>query len=244
MARLTADARDGSGQHAPGLRNPSVAGAEASRDGKRLPPRTEPDPALVRLTFQQNCPGGRQNGLSPRRVPRAGVGTALMRSCASVAVVLSVLAVPAPADAQADFQVSRISTPPVIDGKLTDEAWNEAPLDLDRWISYNPLRGEPMVFKTAVRIVHDSGFIYFAFHCFDTEPSKIRTTISRRDNVFNDDWIALSLDSTGTGQTAYHLFVNPSGIQMDALNTASGETATSSRSGCRCRPSGFRVASK
>ena len=34
----------------------------------------------------------------------------------------------------------------------------------------------------------------------------------------------MSLDSAGTGQTAYHLFVNPSGSQMDAINTsASGE---------------------
>ena len=34
----------------------------------------------------------------------------------------------------------------------------------------------------------------------------------------------MSLDSAGTGQTAYHLFSNPSGSQMDAINTsASGE---------------------
>ena len=73
-------------------------------------------------------------------------------------------------------------------------------------------------------IAYDDRNIYFAFHCFDNEPDKIRTTISRRDSAFNDDWIAMSLDSAGTGQTAYHLFVNPSGSQMDALNTsASGE---------------------
>src|SRR5207247_1858663 len=48
-------------------------------------------------------------------------------------------------------------------------------------------------------------------------------TITRRDNAFNDDWVAISLDSTRAGQTAYHLFVNPSGIQMDALNTARNE---------------------
>lgn len=36
-------------------------------------------------------------------------------------------------------------------------------------------------------------------------------------------WIGFSLDSNG-GQNAYHLFVNPSGIQMDALNgSSSGE---------------------
>ncbi len=118
----------------------------------------------------------------------------------------------------------RATEPPKIDGILDDEVWKQSPLPLGDWISYNPLRGGKAEMRTDVRIAYDDRNIYFAFHCFDTEPDKIRTTISRRDTAFNDDWIAMSLDSAGTGQTAYHLFVNPSGIQMDALNTsASGE---------------------
>ena len=125
-----------------------------------------------------------------------------------------------------DFAIARIAQPPVIDGVLSDEVWQIDPLPLDEWVSYNPIRGDqmPAPFQTDVRIVHDDRNIYFAIHCHDNEPDKIRTTISRRDSVFSDDWVALSLDSAGTGQTAYHLFVNPSGIQMDAVNTsASGE---------------------
>jgi uncharacterized protein DUF5916/cellulose/xylan binding protein with CBM9 domain len=122
------------------------------------------------------------------------------------------------------FQISRAAQPPQIDGDLKDEVWRGDPLDIGDWLSYNPLYGEKAQQRTEVRIAYDDRYIYFAFHCFDSEPDKIRTTISRRDDVFNDDWIAMSLDSAGTGQTAYHLFVNPSGIQMDALNTsASGE---------------------
>ena len=63
--------------------------------------------------------------------------------------------------------------------------------------------------------------VYFAFRCLDTQPDKIRTTISRRDNAFSDDWVGVSLDSSRAGQLAYHLFVNPSGIQMDALQSGS-----------------------
>ena len=125
-----------------------------------------------------------------------------------------------------DFPIARLAQPPVIDGVLSDEVWQIDPLPLDRWVSYNPIRGDqmPAHFQTDVRVVHDDRNIYFAIHCHDNEPDKIRTTISRRDSVFSDDWVALSLDSAGTGQTAYHLFVNPSGIQMDAVNTsASGE---------------------
>ena len=68
---------------------------------------------------------------------------------------------------------------------------------------------------------YDDEALYFAFRCLDTQPDKIRTTISRRDNAFSDDWVGVSLDSSRAGQLAYHLFVNPSGIQMDALQSGS-----------------------
>jgi hypothetical protein len=106
---------------------------------------------------------------------------------------------------------------------LDDAAWAHEPMPLDPWVSYNPLRGEPASQRTNVWITYDDQAIYFAFRCFDEQPDKIRTTITRRDNMGNDDWVAISLDSTRAGQTAYHLFVNPSGIQMDALNTGRNE---------------------
>jgi len=119
------------------------------------------------------------------------------------------------------FDVVRTDVAPKIDGVLDDELWKQAPLILGDWISYNPLYGEKQAFRTEVRVGYDDRNLYFAFHCFDSEPDKIRTTISRRDNIFNDDWVGLSLDSAGTGQTSYHLIANPNGIQMDALNTSS-----------------------
>jgi hypothetical protein len=130
------------------------------------------------------------------------------------------------AQSQAEYRVARAAEPPLIDGVLDDAAWQVPPMPTSEWASYNPNRGDrmPEQFRTEVRVAYDDRNIYFAFHCFDNEPDRIRTTVSRRDNAFSDDWFALSLDSAGTGQTAYHLFTNPSGSQMDALNTsASGE---------------------
>ena len=114
---------------------------------------------------------------------------------------------------------------PKLDGILDDELWSGEPLPLDRWMSYNPLRGEPEQQRTSVWIGYDSEAIYFAFRCFDAEPDKIRSTISRRDSVWNDDWVGVSLDSSRAGQIAYHMFVNPSGIQMDALQSTNEDTA-------------------
>ena len=143
---------------------------------------------------------------------------------ASVFLVVSANAF---AQAPGEYRVPRTTTPPKIDGVLDDPAWAAVtPMPTGQWVSYNPNSGDKMpdAYRTEVRITYDDRNIYFAFHCYDNEPGKIRTTVARRDAAFSDDWIAISLDSAGTGQAAYHLFSNPSASQMDALNTsASGE---------------------
>src|SRR5437764_331892 len=95
-----------------------------------------------------------------------------------------------------ELRALRVSIPPKLDGILDDEAWTGPALPLDTWFSYNPINGEPAAQRTSVWIAYDEHAFYFAFKCFDTEPEKIRTTISRRDTAWNDDWIAISLDSS------------------------------------------------
>lgn len=136
-------------------------------------------------------------------------------------VVLSLLAIgKLLAQSRPEFTVRRVSTPPVIDGSLDDDVWKDEPLGIGDFISYNPLYGEKQPQRTEVRVAYDDRYLYFGFHCFDPEPDKIRTTISRRDNIFNDDWVGISLDAGATGQFSYHMMVNPSGVQMDALNSS------------------------
>src|SRR5205807_1030318 len=120
-----------------------------------------------------------------------------------------------------ELHARHADVPPKIDGVLDDEAWSGAPLPLEAWVSYNPMRGERASEQTRVWVAYDNHALYFAFKCFDTEPEKIRTNISRRDDAFKDDWVGLSLDSSRAGQMAYHMFVNPSGIQMDGINSGS-----------------------
>ena len=145
----------------------------------------------------------------------------------TLAVVCLCVSVNAFAQTEGGYRVTRAATPPKIDGVLDDAAWTAVtPMPTGAWKSYNPNRGDdmPQTYRTEVRVSYDDRNIYFAFHCFDNEPEKIRTNVARRDSSFSDDWIAISLDSAATGQAAYHLFTNPSASQMDALNTtASGE---------------------
>jgi hypothetical protein len=130
-------------------------------------------------------------------------------------------AVAAPAEDRPRLELKRVATPPTIDGRLDDEAWQGTTLPLTEWLTYNPLNGEKLTQQTEVRAGYDERYLYFAFHCVDPEPDKVRSTISRRDSMFDDDWVGLSLDSVGNGQSSYDLFVNPAGVQGDILTTPS-----------------------
>jgi len=48
-------------------------------------------------------------------------------------------------------------------------------------------------------MAHDPDNLYFAFYCHDTEPGKIKTSVTKRDNLWNDDWVGLGLEA---GETA------------------------------------------
>jgi hypothetical protein len=154
-----------------------------------------------------------------------------VRTAAVLAATAALLAVAAEASAQnpsrPSLQSVRIHTPPEIDGLLDDDAWRSGPQSTGEWLSYNPLHGSKIPQQTRVWIAHDARYLYFAFQCDDPEPSRIKTSVTRRDNIWSDDWVGLSLDAIGTGQTSYHFMVNPSGIQLDMINTIAGNEDTS-----------------
>ncbi len=116
---------------------------------------------------------------------------------------------------------------PRVDGVLDDTAWQSPPLPLGEWRTYNPVYGNKMVQRTQVWVAYDKAALYFAFRCTDPEPGKIKSAISRRDTIFNDDWVGISLDSLGSHQSTYELFVNPDGIQGDILNSSTAGEDTS-----------------
>jgi hypothetical protein len=153
----------------------------------------------------------------------------LMRTTPVIAVALAVVATSASAQtaARPSLQGVRIQTPPVIDGVLDDAAWRAEPQPTGEWLSYNPLHGSKIPQQTRIWIGYDTKHLYFAFQCDDPEPSRIKTSVTRRDNIWSDDWVGISLDALGTGQTSYHFMVNPSGIQLDMINTISGNEDTS-----------------
>jgi hypothetical protein len=104
-----------------------------------------------------------------------------------------------------------------IDGELSESIWANAPIS-EEFITYNPLYGQALEHKTKLWLAYDSQNLYFAFKCYDPEPDKIKTAITQRDNILNDDWVGVLIDSMGNKQSSYEFYVNPSGIQGDYLN--------------------------
>jgi len=121
----------------------------------------------------------------------------------------------------------RTTVPPTVDGVIDDAAWAGKRIVDGGFVMFQPRYGEPFPLKTEIFTTYDGENIYFAFRCHDDEPDRIKTSITKRDNIFSDDFVAVSLDALGTMQTAYIFCVNPSGIQGDLLETGGNNDPSS-----------------
>jgi hypothetical protein len=114
-------------------------------------------------------------------------------------------------------RVLRFETAPVIDGKLDDAVWKNAALFRD-FYQIQPGDNIAPSKQTEVKVGYDSKFLYIAFKAFD-DPEKVRSTLAKRDSVFDDDFVGVYLDTFNDRRRAYELIFNPLGIQADAIYT-------------------------
>ena len=108
----------------------------------------------------------------------------------------------------------------VIDGVIED-AWKQGE-HFDNWVESWPIEGREPAAKTEGWVTYDDDYLYFAFICHDPDMSKLRASITDRDNMFQDDFVGINIDLYGDFQTSYEFFVNPRGIQGDLIVVHSG----------------------
>lgn len=82
----------------------------------------------------------------------------------------------------------KTDAPPVIDGILDDPVWQKSPY-VTGFKTWHPDYGKEMAENTIVYYAYDRENIYFAFRCFDSEPDKIKASVTSRDNIRPDDWV-------------------------------------------------------
>ncbi|HEV7858762.1 MAG TPA: DUF5916 domain-containing protein [Pyrinomonadaceae bacterium] len=125
--------------------------------------------------------------------------------------------VPVPPEKAQPIHIARFEKPPVIDGKLDDDVWKQAPVFKD-FYQIRPGDNIQPSQPTEAMIGYDARFLYIAIRAHD-EPGKVRSTVAKRDNIFDDDWAGLFIDTFNDRRKAYELFFNPLGVQADAIFT-------------------------
>jgi hypothetical protein len=111
----------------------------------------------------------------------------------------------------------KFDQPPVIDGKLNEDVWQKAVV-LKDFYQIQPGDNTPPSRPTEVLLGFDPKFLYIAFKATD-EPDKIRSTVAKRDNIFQDDYVGFFLDTFNDKRKAFEVFFNPVGIQADGILT-------------------------
>ncbi|OGU03530.1 MAG: hypothetical protein A2W29_09195 [Gemmatimonadetes bacterium RBG_16_66_8] len=112
--------------------------------------------------------------------------------------------------------------PPVIDGRLDDDAWQAAPV-IGAFTQHEPLEGRPSTERTEVRILYDRDAVYIGAWLFDGEPAGIVRGETRRDASVDDtDAFIILLDTYLDRQNAFVFGTTPAAIEYDGQVTREG----------------------
>lgn len=114
-------------------------------------------------------------------------------------------------------RIPRLSAPPVIDGQLDDAVWNDAAVFGD-FVQIQPGDNVKPTHPTEYMMAYDAKNLYVAFRVIQ-DRDKVRATVARRDNIFNDDYVLMYIDTFDDDRQAYVVFFNPLGIQADGTFT-------------------------
>ncbi len=109
----------------------------------------------------------------------------------------------------------RAESPPVIDGVLDDAVWQSAP-SVTGFKTWRPDYDKDASEETIVYFAYDRENLYFAFRCLDSQPDKIKSSVTSRDNSTVDDWVCVNLDTFFDQQSLHVFYCNPLGIQSDS----------------------------
>ncbi len=111
------------------------------------------------------------------------------------------------------FAVGAAAQMPNFNGIVDEDEWHNA----QRFsINYEiePADNESAQYATEVFVTHTETDIYMGFIAF-YEMKNLRTSLRSRDNIGNDDNVAVGFDPYGDGRYMIVLGANPEGSQFD-----------------------------
>ncbi|MFN8060806.1 MAG: DUF5916 domain-containing protein [Vicinamibacterales bacterium] len=106
----------------------------------------------------------------------------------------------------------------VVDGRLDEAAWTDAPVASD-FVQAQPSSGEPATEVTNVRVLFDDRRLYIGAECRDSEPGRLVVPSLEQDFESQDsDIFAVTLDTFHDRRNAFMFMVNPGGAVKDTQN--------------------------
>jgi hypothetical protein len=109
---------------------------------------------------------------------------------------------------------ARAAKPPLVDGRLDDAVWRDAPATGSFTQSF-PFDGGKPSERTTVRILYDEAAVYFGFDCEQIQ-TPIVERLTRRDRDSESEWVYVQIDSHNDGKSAYLFAVSVAGTLADA----------------------------
>jgi hypothetical protein len=120
------------------------------------------------------------------------------------------------------LQIPRLTKAPKIDGVLDNPIWETEALKLENFVQLTPKENGVPSEKTVAYLGYDEKNLYVAFRAYDTQSSKVRCSITKRDGCMEDDWVFIMLDTFNEKRRAFSFLINPIGIQMDMMRIEEG----------------------
>lgn len=115
------------------------------------------------------------------------------------------------------------TSPPVIDGRLTDPAWRTAPV-FNGFTQREPQEGTPISERTEVRLLTDGEALYVGAWLFDRDPAAIVAGEKIRDvTLTNSDYFGILLDTYKDRQNGFLFATTPAGVEYDGQIIREGE---------------------
>ena len=121
-----------------------------------------------------------------------------------------------------EITINRFDTSNInIDGDLNESVWSKIPA-IGNFSEVSPGDNSKPEVPTEVMMFYDKDNLYMGIICYEHDMTEIRKTLTDRDNMFNDDFGGIMLDTYCESKQAYEFFVNPYGIQGDLMWTSNG----------------------
>lgn len=120
--------------------------------------------------------------------------------------------------------VPRVTQPITLDAILDEPAWAGA-ARLTGFSQYQPVDRRPAVEATEVRVFYTPQAIYFGIIATVDDPGAVRATLSKRDNIGNDDRVTIYLDTFDDKRRAFFFGANALGVQVDGVRTEGAASA-------------------